>query len=380
MRASDTPTIKDLVLVGGGHSHVAVLKGFGMRPLPGVQLTLIARDVHTPYSGMLPGLIAGHYGFDDVHLDLRRLARFAGARLVHAPAVGLDVEGRHVRLAGCPPVPYDVLSINIGSTPQMRVPGARDTATPVKPINTFIERWEALRSRVLAHVGRLRIGCVGAGAGGVEVLLAIAGRLRRDLAGVGRDAARLEFHLFTDSDEILPSHNRSTRRRFERILRDRDIDVHPRHRVVAVEPGRLKFEEAPDAAVDEILWVTPAGAAPWLRDTGLALDAEGFIAVDDTLRSTSHPDVFAVGDIAHMVNYPRPKAGVFAVRQGPPLAENLRRALVVGRALRRFVPQRAYLSIITTGDKHAVASRGAWAAEGDLIWRLKHWKIGRAHV
>ncbi len=372
MRNVEAPTVKDLVLVGGGHSHVAVLKSFGMRPLPGVRVTLVARAVHTPYSGMLPGLIAGHYGFDDAHIDLRRLSRFADARLVHAAATGVDASAREVRLRGRPPLPYDALSINVGVTPHMRVPGARDHVTPVKPINTFLERWEALRTRVLAHTGPLRLGCVGAGAGGVEVLLAVEHRLRRDLAAASRDATQLKFHLFTDADEILVGHNRSTRRRFERVLNARGIHVHVGHRVVGVEPGRLSFAAAPDAAVDEILWVTSAGAAAWLRESGLALDAQGFILVADTLQSTSHADVFAAGDIAHMVNHPRPKAGVFAVRQGPPLAENLRRVLR-GRPLRTFVPQRAYLSIISTGGKYAIASRGRWAVEGARVWRLKDW-------
>ena len=167
MNAPAAPVVKDLVLIGGGHTHVAVLKRFGMRPVPGVRITVIARDVHTPYSGMLPGFVAGHYTFDEVHIDLARLARFAGARLYHQPAVGLDLDRREVNCEGRPPVPYDVLSINVGSTPAFHgVPGAAAVVVPVKPISRFVERWRRLRARVLSAEAPVRIGVVGRGPGG----------------------------------------------------------------------------------------------------------------------------------------------------------------------------------------------------------------------
>src|SRR5919109_2948888 len=180
MQSSQTPVLKDVVLVGAGHSHVRVLRMFGMDPMPGVRLTLITRQVHTPYSGMLPGLIAGHYSYDTSHIDTGPLCRFASARLYHAEVVGLDLAGKQVVCRGRPPVPYDVLSINIGSTPSAReVPGAVDRAIPVKPIDGFLARFKAARGRILARGGRARIGVVGAGAGGVELVLALHYRLSR---------------------------------------------------------------------------------------------------------------------------------------------------------------------------------------------------------
>jgi len=369
MKSSDTPIVKDLVLVGGGHSHVAVLKRFGMEPVPGVRLTLICRDVHTPYSGMLPGFVAGHYSFDETHIDLGALARFANARFFHSDVSGLDFIEKRVLCDNRPPVPYDVLSINIGSAPRTAdVPGATETAVPVKPINRFLERWEALRHRAMTHTGRLRVAVVGGGAGGVEILLAIQHRLRAERGA----AEEIEYHLFSGNETILPTHNRNVQRVFAKTLKDRGVTVHSGKPVVEVTPGHLRTEDGQTIDADEILWVTAAGAAAWPGKAGLATDEAGFIAVGDTLQSTSHENVFAVGDIASMINYPRPKSGVFAVRQGRPLAKNLRRALLSQR-LKPFSPQKRFLSLISTGDKYAVASRGGWSLKGRSVWRWKDW-------
>jgi selenide,water dikinase len=373
MQGAAYPVTKDLVLLGGGHSHVAVLKAFGMAPVPGLRLTLICRDAHTPYSGMLPGFVAGHYDFDDAHIDLGPLTVFAGARFLHDEAVGLDLANRRVLCRDRPPVAFDLLSINIGSAPATdTVPGASDTVVPVKPINRFIARWEALRERVLAHRGRnaLQIGVVGAGAGGVEILLAVQHRLRELLAAEGRDARPPQFHLFTDTADILPTHNARVRRKFRRVLGAREVAVHSNFAVTRVAPGRVFGDGEASVALDEILWVTAAGAAPWLQQTGLALDQRGFVAVHETLQSQSHPEVFAAGDIAAVMAQSRPKSGVFAVRQGRPLADNLRRA-ALGQPLRAFQPQRRFLSIIATGERYAIASRGSLAAEGAWVWRWK---------
>jgi selenide,water dikinase len=372
MQGGQGPIVKDLVLVGGGHSHVAVLQRFGMRPVPGVRITLICRDSHTPYSGMLPGLIAGHYGFDEAHIDLGPLSRFAGARFYHDEAIGLDLAARRVLSRNRPPTPYDILSINIGSPPSTHLlRGASEAVVPVKPISQLLDRWQALSVRVLSQ-GGARIAVVGAGAGGVEILLAAKHRLSALLESRGHSRDSLEFHLFTDTSEILPTHNRRVQMKFRRVLAEQRVALHLGIPVTAVHDRQLALGDGTTYPFDEILWVTGAAATPWLRASGLELDAEGFVAVNDTLQSVSHRGVFAAGDIAAIVNHPRPKSGVFAVRQGAPLARNLRHALL-GRPLRRYAPQRHFLSLITTGGKHAIASRGSWAFEGHGTWRLKDW-------
>ena len=369
---SATPIVKDLVLVGGGHSHVAVLKSFGMRPMPGVRLTLITRDVQTPYSGMLPGFIAGHYSYEACHIDLVKLAAFAGARLYHAEAIGIELAAKCVNCADRPPVSYDVLSLDIGSRPkQTDVPGSAEQATAVKPIDGFAARWERIVARVTKDARPLRIGVVGGGAGGVELTLAMQHRLRRLLIETGESPERLRFVLVT-AGRLLPTHNASVGRIFARVLGERDVELHLDSEVVAVEAGRVRCAGGKAIALDEIIWVTQAGAAPWLRRSGLACDPDGFVRVQDTLQSLTDRDVFAAGDVAAVDNHPRPKAGVFAVRHGKPLVRNLRLVLA-GRRPRPFHPQTRFLSLISTGDKYAVASRGRWAAEGAWLWTLKDW-------
>jgi len=358
MQTSDQPILRDIVLIGGGHSHVGVLKSFGMKPIPGVRLTLISTDMHTPYSGMLPGYVAGHYDYDEVHIDLSRLAAFAGARLYRDEVIGIDRANQKVICKSRPAVPYDQLSINIGSTPQLQgVPGAAEHAVAVKPIRNFNDRWLSLLERVKTHAGNTTIAVVGAGAGGVELLLAMQFRLRNELTLLGRNPDELTFHLLTNSETILPTHNAGVRSRFDAVLAQRGVQVHRQAEVTQVKVGVLLTSKGQELQADEIMWVTRAGGAAWLKNTGLQLDAEGFIAVKDTLQTINDPLIYAAGDIASMVNFKLEKAGVFAVRQGKPLTTNLRRA-VGGTALEAYRPQTSWLALISTGDKYAVASRG----------------------
>ena len=373
MERLEQPVLRDMVLVGGGHSHVVLLRNFGMRPMPGVRLTLICTDVHTPYSGMLPGYVAGHYGFDEVHIDLSRLAMFAGARFIAAEVTGIDRAARRVMVRGRPPVAYDRLAINIGATPQWgQVAGAREHALAVKPIFHFNQRWLALLERVRRHSSPTTIAVVGAGAGGVELLLAMQYRLGRELRLLGRDPGDLAFHLFSADANILSTHNPGVRRRFEAVLQARNVRVHRGAPVDEVTQGRLHAANGGWVNADEIVWVTRAGGAAWLRDTGLALDSEGFILVNDSLQSVTDPLVFAAGDVASMQNHRLEKAGVFAVRMGRPLADNLRRS-VTHQPLVPYRPQRRWLALISTGDRYAVASRGAVGFAGHWVWRWKDW-------
>lgn len=364
------PITQELVLVGGGHSHVHVLKSFGMTPVPGVRLTLVTRALETPYSGMLPGLIAGVYDHDQVHLDLLRLARFGGARLVRAEATGLDRDGRRLLLKNRPPLRYDLLSLDIGSTPQAAdVPGALEHATRLKPVDGLAERWRRMVERVLTADRRLRLVMVGGGAAGVEVALGADHALRAMLRRHGREHLAPEVSLVT-AGRLLAGHSAGVRATFLREAARRGVAVIEEAPVVRVEATALHLADGRTLPFDECLWATQAAGAPWLRVSGLACDADGFVLVGPTLQTLTDPLILAAGDVATMADHPRPKAGVMAVRQGPPLTDTLRRVLT-GRAPRPFRPQKRFLALIGTGDGRAVASRGGLRAEGAWVWRWK---------
>lgn len=373
MQGVTQPVVKDVVLVGAGHAHVTVLRKFGMNPLPGVRLTLISREVHTPYSGMLPGLIAGHYGFDDAHIDTGPLARFAHARLYQDEVLAIDLPGRKVICRSRPPVPYDLLSLNIGSTPDTAsIPGAAEHVIPVKPIDGFLQRFEAFKARTLARKGRARVALVGAGAGGVELVLSVERRLRYELLRAGLDPAGLSYVLISDADDILPNFPARFRARMRAILAARGIHVISGARVQRVEAGCLVLDGHAPVDADEVLWTTQAAPAGWLAKTGLPVDARGFLRVDPMLRVMGHDGLFAAGDTIAFPERGLPKSGVYAVRAGPVLAENIRRTLT-GRRLRPFRPQRQALYLVSVGEREAVGTRNGLTFEGAWAWRWKDW-------
>ncbi|WP_293078216.1 selenide, water dikinase SelD [Okeania sp. SIO3B5] len=536
---SSIPVETDLVLIGGGHSHAIAIKNFAMNPIPGVRLTLITDVYHTPYSGMLPGYVAGLYTFDQCHIDLRPLAKFAGARIFVDRAIGLDLEKNQVICANRPSVAFDVLSIDIGSTPaSLTVPGAREYTIPVKPISKFLTYWHEITTTVAqSPEQKIRIGIVGGGVGGVELAFAVQSHLHHIYQDARQPTNNLELHLFHRGTRLLPGRHRWVGKQVEKILKSRGVVLHLEENVIGVKvkdgqdseqdseqdsdfatdarmnerkiqdkdgqdseqdsdfatdgqdsdfatnarmnerkiqdkdgqdseqdsdfatdarmnerkiqdkdgqdseqdsdfatdarmnerkiqdkdgqdseqdsdfatdarmnerkiqdkdgqdseqdsdfatDARMNDEKIPDFApkiiecnsglqieCDILFWVTQASAAPWLQTAGLATDASGFILVNDKLQSISHPQVFAAGDVATMVNHSRPKAGVFAVRQGKPLLENLQRALQ-RKPLKSFIPQKKFLILIGTGDQRAIASRGKMGfGPESLLWRWK---------
>lgn len=358
------PLTRELVFIGGGHAHALVLRQWGMKPLPGVRLTLINPDATAPYSGMLPGLIAGHYQQSDLEIDLVRLARFAGARLILGRATGIDREARLIHVEGRAPVFYDIASVDIGITTDMPdLEGFAEHATPAKPLAGYVERWKTHIEQARSGAVAERVVVIGAGVAGVELALAGAHRLRQ--AGLKGQITLLEA-----GDAPLRDIGKGARAALLAQLQAQGIDLQTGVRVRRVTARGVELADG--SVIDGGMVLGVAGARPqaWLQETGLTL-TDGFIDVGPDLCSLSDPRIYAVGDIAHLTHAPRPKAGVFAVREAPFLAANLRADLTGGQR-KAYHPQKDYLKLITTGHKRAVADKLGLRLEGDWLWRWKN--------
>lgn len=360
------PVFKEIVLVGGGHTHALVMRMWAMKPLPGVRLTLISPLPQTPYSGMLPGLIAGHYSFDQTHIDLPRTCYWAGVRFIQDSVTGIDPARKTIHIANRPDLAYDLVSIDIGSTPESDVPGVEQHATAIKPIAEFHSRWLTVLQQLRNTEKAQTLVIVGGGAGSVETILSMAWAIKND----PNIKATPRFKLLTRSEQLLPGYPRGVIRATEKALQDLNIEWQCDFAASQVSEGELTTNHGQTEKFDHLFWGTQAGAAHWPKQSGLACNEQGFIRVNPFLQSVSHSDVFATGDIAHMDANPRPKAGVYAVRQAPILFKNLQAALL-GEKLKRYKPQDDFLSLLALGDKVATGSRKPFWFTGQWVW---HWK------
>lgn len=363
---NDWPVVRELVLVGGGHAHALVLRKWAMDPQPGVRVTVVNPGPVAPYTGMLPGHIAGHYPRAALMIDLVRLAEAAAARLIPGRAVGLDPVAKRIEIEGWGEVGYDVASLDIGIGSGLRdVPGFAEHAVAAKPLGDYAARWEAF---LAAAPPDPHVTVIGAGVGGVELAMAMAFRLRA--------TGRKPQITLIEAKDPLPGSTVRARAALMAHLRAAGIALRSGVAVQAVRAGRV---DLPDGPLRSDFAVAVAGALPqaWLRDTGLAL-TDGFVAVGPTLQS-SNPAVFAAGDCAHLSHAPRPKAGVYAVRQAPVLFHNLRAALSGKPNLRPYNPQSGYLKLISLGDKAALAEKAGIVWQGRWVWTLKD-RIDRAFM
>jgi len=346
-----------VILIGGGHTHALVLHALKSAPLAGAHITVINPGQTAPYSGMLPGFVAGHYTRAELDIDLGALCQKVGATLIDGRAVAMEPGLKSVRLEDGTELSYDLASVDVGITSRMdALPGFQTYGIPAKPLDNFSRKWDSFRT----SPGPKHIAIIGGGIAGVELSMAMSFALRSHPAPV---TVRL-----LDRSEILSANSAQAQDRMRRELPKNNVEVLEGVDVVEVTQAGVTLSDG--AMLDANFVVGAAGATPhsWVVETGLSLE-NGFIKVGKSLE-TSAPGVFAVGDCAHMTFNPRPKAGVYAVRQAPVLLQNLRHALA-GVALETYTPQADYLKLVSLGGKRAFGEKNGWSVAGHLIWRVK---------
>jgi selenide, water dikinase len=359
--------LRDLVLLGVGHTHAHIVRQWRMHPLPGVRLTCVSNVAQATYSGMMPGVLAGQYSSEEMSIDLVRFCASAGARLILGETSGVDRSRQCLLLEDHPPIPYDLLSIGVGSVPSYDGVEVVDAPlVPIKPMQTFLARMRSqCEGRPATTPGVYRVCVVGGGAGGVEIAQCLPPALAR--FGI---SCPLELWLVHGEDELARGLGGRARRYLMRHLEQRGVTVVLGTRVTRVESHSVWLDDGQHLEVDLVVWATGASPPPLVGRLDLERDARGFIATNSTLQSVSDPRVFAVGDTGSMVDHPLPKAGVYAVRQGPLLWRNLR-AVLEGRPVRAYRPQRDFLRLINTGEGRAIADYHGWAVHAAWAW---HWK------
>jgi selenide,water dikinase len=370
-----------LLFIGGGHSHAIALNQWAKQPLPDVEVILISPQQLTPYSGMLPGLVAGHYSLEQAHIHLPALCRKANARFIEDSVTGIDTQAQTVSTASGQTLTYDWASINCGITPTAEVPGAAQFAIGVKPIAEFYPRWQSLLTQLETRQAStpFKLLVVGGGAAGVELILAMHHYLNQtsQLLSQPLPGPVVEFTLIQSGQGLPEGYPQPLQHRVQQAFAAKGINVVTGSRVTRVEQDQVIINTAKHQqtiASDAVFWCTQAGAADWPQASGLITDKQGFIRINQHLQSHSAANVFACGDIASQEGFNTPKAGVFAVRQGPLLFRNLRASLQ-GKPLHSFHPQPAYLSLLAAGERSGwgcrIGQRLFPTLSGRWVW---HWK------
>jgi selenide,water dikinase len=356
---------RHLVLVGAGHAHVQVLHAWAEGAPGGVRLTVVVDRPVSLYSGMVPGLVGGRYRREELSIPVAPLAEAAGAELVVEPLASVDPHGRRILLGDGRTLPYDAMSLNIGSTVAgTDVPGVREHAVATRPLSGLLDAVDRLREEASGPAV-----VVGGGAAGVELAASLRARL----------GERADVTLVEGGPALLADRTARVSERARSELEERGVRVRLDAPVVAVEEGGVHLAGG-GGPVESALTVWAAGAAPPppVAASPLPVDGGGYIRIRPTLQVDAHPDIFAVGDCASLRGERLPRAGVYAVRQGPVLRENLE-AWLAGKRPRPWEPQRDFLALLNLGDGRAMAVKWGWAVVGRWVMWLKD-RIDRRFV
>jgi selenide,water dikinase len=372
-----TPIVSDLVLLGGGHANIQVLKMLAMNPIGGLRITLISDQTHSPYSGMIPGYLAGYYSYDECHFDLRRICEELGQRFIKAKIIGIDPQRKKIQLENRAEVSYDCASINVGIAPKSIEHTSAEAALrliPLKPISRFIAHWGRLMADLKAYKGSesLQIAVVGAGASGVEISIIL--KMLIDQYQWNAEVSLIHRH-----DYLVSVKDRSAQRKLSKTLQDLGVKVLQNTQALKEQENGLVLKDDKGLIQTKdfyrVLTATQASAPQWFKNSGLPVNPDGFVKVTGNLLVVQEHDLFAAGDCIHFSPSPLKKAGVYAVRQGMVLEHNIRAYFSGKTALETFRPKKNVLSLITIGERKALVHqdsasilRWMWPS---LLWTVK---------
>lgn len=383
---------KRLVLVGGGHAHLQVIKGLNHASRPeDLEVVLVDLTDRPCYSGMVPSAVAGIYSPPEALVDLESLAGWAKIEFVKDRVVDIDVDAKMVITKGNRRLSFDAVSIDIGSTSRglMDVPGAREYTIPTRPISELVRRidvaTDALKENNNNNNGQptLNIAVVGGGAAGIELAMGVLGRWKQIVG-----ESNVSVTILNALDRLLPGETPANQKALLERLEERNISIINDATVRQIDRDSLLLESGDRIEFTHCLWATGAEChsepVNSLRRRGLAISERGWIKVNENFQSTSHPFVFAAGDCCTMEvsngGSPPPKAGVYAVRAGPVLIENLTRFLDCGTSvngndtfssLEKYVPQKDFLKLLACGDGKALGFRFGIPIYGKWVFELK---------
>ena len=379
------PSKKRIVLVGGGHAHVQVIKALNRHSCPpGTEVTLIDPQCEASYSGMVPGCVSGLYTEDETKIRLQPLADWAGLTFINKPVADIDVQSRTLFFPDGASVGYDVVSIDIGSTTRgfEDVPGAKEHTIPTRPISALTTRIDTAAEQLLAAQTAapkdvtVNVVVVGGGAAGIELAFGMKARWQPLLKNAAGNMS-LQVTLLNHGDQLLASESAMCRQAVDTSLLSREIRVRHGCEVTAVTATDVHLTCGEQIPCDYCIWATGASCHPLastLHARGITTDERGWFKVGPTLQSLACPSVFAAGDCCTLVSpdgsKPPPKAGVHAVRSGPILIHNLL-SYVCQKPLVEYKPQKDFLRLLMCGDGTALGFRFGIAFSGTWVWQLK---------
>lgn len=374
---------KKLLLAGAGHAHIDLLRSIinSSEPPKHLQITLVTEQPQTIYSGMLPGWMAGHYNLADISIDAQALCEQAGVTFIQQSLAKVDAASGIVTTADDKQLDYDVLSLNTGANTDLRwlnkaqdqLPANTETAVvptqfptqlptqvvAVRPISLFIERWQQIIEEA-KQSACYQLAVVGAGAAATELVLAAQYALRR--INPNHQA------YLVCGDELLSGFNQRFKKQVIKQLHRHKVQI-VYERALGYSEGQLHTSRQP-LAIDALIAATGVTGSAWTKHTDLSTVDHGFIAVNEVQQSISHPNVFAVGDVATRVDQKMAHSGVHAVRGGAVEADNLL-AYLADQPLHSYDPRLRTLYLLSCGDKYAIASWGDYSLQGRWVWQLK---------